>query len=174
MSMRRAFTVVAVCSLLCGGCSNKDALVEPSPVPSSPQLSGNYTFALTPCDLATANAVLSSSLIGPYTTWTLTQQDNIVTGRYSMSSPPGLSSGTMTGKVDGSGRFTVDALQFTWSSSHVALIQFAAAGGGDADKTQISGTLSGALSSTPTFGGIAGTPSSCSGTRMSFRFTRKD
>lgn len=101
-------------------------------------------------------------------------EEDVVTGRYNNSSPPGLSSGTLTARVGASGDVVVTNLQFAWSSSHVGVLQFSASGDGVADKTQIVGTLSGEESFTTTFGGFTGSRYACSGTRMPFTFTRRD
>lgn len=175
MTSRISFAALALVSLLCWGCGNTDSPASPSPSPAWPQLSGTYTLTLTPCELPAGDASPLNGPIGPYqSAWTFSQQDDVLTGRYSASSPPGVSSGTFSGSVDMSGRVTVTSLQFSWSSSHVSLIQFSAAGDGTGTKTQISGTVSGELSHTPVFGGIAGTRSVCSGTRMPFTFTRRN
>ena len=165
---------VALLSVLCTGCSDAARPLAPSPVASLPQLSGNYILTLTPCELPVGNDVASNP-VGPYQSiWTFTQQEDVVTGQYSSSSPPTGSSGALTARVGASGEVTVANLQFSWSSSHVGLLQFSASGNGVADKTQISGTVSGDESFTMVFGGIVGSRYACSGTGMPFRFTRRN
>lgn len=160
---------VAVLSVLSVGCSDDHPPLAPSPVPSLPQLSGSYTMTLTPCELPQGNEAVSGFPIGPYTSkWTFTQQGDLITGRFSASSPPAVSSGTLTASVDLSGRIVLDSLRFSWSSSHVGLLQFAGSGDGFADKTQISGNVSGEESWTTPFGVSRYT---CNGTRMPFSFT---
>jgi hypothetical protein len=165
---------VAFLSGLYVGCSDISHPVAPSALASWPELTGTYTLTLTPCQLQRADEILSSTPIGPYqSTWTFTQEQDVVTGRFSKSSPPAVSYGVLTGRVDRSGEMLVTNLQFSWSSSHVGLIQFSASGDGDADKTHVSGTVSGEESYIPTFGGSAGPRSACSGTQMPFTFTRR-
>ena len=167
-------TCVAFLSALCMGCSDAARPLAPSPVSSLPRLSGNYTLALTPCELPVGNDVASNP-VGPYRSmWTFTQQEGVVTGQYSSSSPPTGSSGTLTARVGAAGEVAVTNLQFSWSSSHVGVLQFSASGDGVADKTQISGTVSGDESFTTVFGGIVGSRYTCSGTSMPFRFTRQN
>ena len=171
--MTTALRAVALLSVLSGGCSDNSPSLAPSPVPSWPQLGGSYTLRLTPCELTMGNEVASNP-IGPYQSiWTFTQQEDVVTGRYSSSSPPSGSSGTLTARVGASGEVVVANLQFSWSSSHVGILQFSGSGDGVADKTQIAGTVSGEESVTTVFGGIVGTRYACSGTRMPFTFTRQ-
>ena len=55
-----------------------------------------------------------------------------------------------------SGEVVVANLQFSWSSSHVGILQFSGSGDGVADKTQIAGTVSGEESFPTVFGGIVG------------------
>ena len=173
MSMTTAVGAVALLSVLCVSCSDESSSLAPSPVPSS-QLNGSYRLRLMPCELSMGNDVASNP-IGPYQSiWTFTQQEDVVTGRYSNSTPPSGSSGTFTARVSPSGAVTVANLQFSWSSSHVGVLQFSASGDGVADKTQIVGTISGEQSFTPTFGGIPGPRYACNGTRMPFTFTRQD
>jgi hypothetical protein len=173
MSMTAALRGVALLSVLCSGCSGAARPLAPSPVSSWPQLSGNYTLTLTPCELPVGNDVASNP-VGPYQSiWTFTQQEDVVTGVYSSSSPPTGSSGTLTGRVGASGEVAVANLRFSWSSSHVGLLQFSASGGGVADKTQVSGTVAGEESFTAIFGGIVGSRYACAGTSMPFRFTRR-
>lgn len=172
--MKTALSAMALLSVLCGGCSDDSPSLAPSPVPFWPQLSGSYTLQLTPCELPVGNEVASNP-IGPYQSiWTFTQQEDVVTGRYSNSSPPSGSSGMLTARVGATGEVVVASLQFAWSSSHVGLLQFSASGDGVADKTQIVGTMSGEESFTAVFGGIVGSRYACSGTRMPFTFTRQD
>ena len=173
MSITTALRGAIVLSVLCGACADERGPLAPSPPASSlPQLGGNYMLTLTTCELPVGKE-MENSPIGPYQSiWTLTQQDDAVTGRFNGSSPPGLSSGTLTARVDGSGKVVDAKLQFSWSSSHVGLLQFAASGDGSADKTQIVGTVSGEESFTMTFGGITGNRYACSGTGMPFRFAR--
>ena len=174
MSMTTASRVAALLSVLCIGCSDAARPLAPSPVSSLPQLSGSYTLTLTPCQLPVGNDIASNP-VGPYQSmWTFTQQGDVVTGQYSSSSPPTGSSGTLTARVGASGEIAVANLQFSWSSSHVGLLQFSASGDGVADKTQISGTVSGEESFTTVFGGIVGSRYACSGTSMPFRFTRRN
>ena len=168
--LRDALSGVALLSVLSGGCSDQRPLA-PSPIASRPQLDGSYTLTLTPCELPDGNQVASISPVGPYRSiWTFTQQDDVITGRYSLSSGPAVSYGTLTARVGVSGEVFVESLRYSWSSSHVGLLQFSASGGGVADNTQISGTVSGDNSFNTIF--IGGSLSTCSGTRMPFTFTR--
>ena len=180
MSITSALRGVALLSVLCGACSNEHRPLAPSPLSSLPQLSGSYALTLAPCELRPdpppgqpdGNRVVLDVPTGPYRSmWTFTQQDNVVTGRYSASAPPAVSSGTLTAKVDVSGRVVLDSLRYSWSSSHVGTLQFSASGDGAADKTQISGTVSGEESWTTPFGFSRYT---CNGTSMAFRFMRRD
>ena len=152
---------------------------QPGPTVSSrPQLGGSYTLTLTPCELLPSpppgqpdgNQVVSNFPIGPYRSiWTFTQQEDVVTGRFSASAPPAVTAGTLTARVDRSGRLVIENLRYQWSSSHVGTLQFSASGDAIADKTQISGIVSGEESWTSPFGVSRYT---CSGARMPFRFTR--
>jgi hypothetical protein len=176
--MRAALLILALGVSACN--SPSPTAPTPSFLPSLPQLSGNYTLTLTPCELRPdtpsgqpdGNRIVSDVPNGPYRSmWTFTQQDAVVTGRYRNDSPPAVSSGTLTASVDLSGRVVVDSLRYSWSSSHVGTLQFSAAGGGAADKTQIAGTVSGEESWTTPFGVSRYT---CSETQMAFSFTRRD
>jgi hypothetical protein len=180
MSITAALRGVALLSVMCGACANEQLPLAPSPVQSLPQLTGSYTLTLTPCDLRPdpppgqpdGNRLVSDVPNGPYRSmWTFTQQDAVVTGRYRNDAAPAVSSGTLTARVELSGRLVVDTLRYSWSSSHVGTLQFSAAGDGAADKTQIAGTVSGEESWTTPFGFAR---YSCSGTGMAFRFTRRD
>ena len=177
--MRAAVLILALGISACNSRTPTAATPQPGPTVSSwPQLGGSYTLTLTPCELLPGtpagqpdgNRIVSDVPTGPYRSmWTFTQQENVVTGRYIASSPPAVSSGTVTARVDLSGRVIVESLRYSWSSSHVGTLQFSASGDGAADKTQISGTVSGEESWTTPFGLSRYT---CSGTRMPFRFTR--
>jgi len=168
--LRYALSGVAALSVLSGGCADQRPLA-PSPVASRPQLDGSYTLTLTPCELPDGNQVASTSPVGPYRSiWTFTQQADVITGRYSLSSGPAVSSGTLTARVGVSGEVLVESLRYSWSSSHVGLLQFSASGGGVADKAQISGTASVDNSFNTIFIGVY--LLTCSGTRMPFTFTR--
>lgn len=178
--MTTALRCVALVAVFCCGCADEHRPLAPSPVQSWPQLSGSYALTLTPCELLPSpppgqpdgNRIVLDVPTGPYRSiWTFTQQEDVVTGRYSASAPPAVSSGTLTARVDSSGRVALENLQYSWSSSHVGLLQFSAAGDGNADKTQISGIVSGEESWTTPFGVSRYT---CSGTGMPFRFTRRD
>jgi hypothetical protein len=172
MTMRNAFIGLVLVSAICVGCSDGTTPAGPSPVATSPQLAGNYWLTLTACQLPVGNDVASAP-IGPYQSiWTFTQQDDVISGRYNSSSPPSGSTGSLTAQVGLSGNVTVTSLQFSWSSSHVGLLQFAASGNAVADKTQVAGTVSGDESFTEVFGGIPGSRYTCSGTQMPFKFTR--
>ena len=174
--MKCSFAVgtLALLAVFGVGCSKTDeslAPLGPSALVSFPQISGNYMLAMSLCDIPERNGV-GLKVADPFSTaWTITQKDGVVTGQYSASSPPAGSAGTFTARVDQSARLVITSLQFSWSSSHVALIQLAASGDGAGDKTQLSGSVSGTLSYTPEAGGILGTRSTCSGT-MPFRFTK--
>jgi hypothetical protein len=177
--MRAALLILALGVCACSS-STPTAPTSPPTPQSLPQLSGSYTLTLTPCELRPApppgqsdgNRIVSDVPNGPYRSmWTFIQQDAVVTGRYRNDSPPAVSSGTLTASVDLSGRVVVDSLRYSWSSSHVGTLQFSAAGGGAADKTQIAGTVSGEESWTTPFGFSR---YACSGSGMTFRFTRRD
>jgi hypothetical protein len=81
--------------MLCAGCSGAETQAGPSP---ALQVSGTYTLAVTTCTLPSMNN-LEHLPSGPYqTSWTIEQQDDVVTGRYSGGSPPAVSFGTLTGR----------------------------------------------------------------------------
>jgi hypothetical protein len=170
MSLARAFSSVILLSSICAGCSEPATQLGPSPLL---QLGGTYTLTVTTCALPAMND-LENRLDGPYhSIWTITQQDDTITGNYSTSAPPSVSFGTLTGRVNASGRVTIDSLQFSWSSSHVGLLKFSAAGAGTADRTRISGSVSGEKSFRALFGGVgSGDLQTCTGTGMPFRLTK--
>jgi hypothetical protein len=168
-----AVTGVAFLSMLSGGCADSRSPVAPSALTSWPQLSGSYTLTLTPCEVPMANSIASTPTSPYQSIWTFTQEDDVVTGRYRNDSPPAVSSGSLTARVDKSGDIVVTNLQFSWSSSHVGGLRFSGSGDGQADKIHISGTLSGEQSFTPSFGGIAIPGTACSGTNMPFTFNRR-
>ena len=169
--LRDALPVVAVLSALSAGCSADRGPLAPSLIAGRPSLGGTYTLTLTPCALSDGNQLANTPRTGPLQAiWTLTQQGDILTGRYRADSPPTVSSGSLTARVDLVGRVVVETLQYSWSSSHVGILTFSAAGEGIADRTQISGTVSGDNSFNTIF--LGGTRRVCNGTQMPFRFTR--
>ena len=170
---------VPVLYLTCLGCADARPPLAASAAtvaPSWPQLAGNYVLSVQPCELPLYNDLASKPPTGPYDlTWTLTQQEDVLTGTFrSTNVGPPVSGGTVTAKVTQAGKVEMIDLRYSWSSSHVGVLIFTASGEGTADKSQIAGTVSGEQTYTPTFGGVGhATTYRCNGAMMPFRFSRR-